>query len=127
MRLTLAAVSIALLLAGAPASAAPERINCRAPHQQNLDLEPVGTGPLRLAAVYCQFMRNTNLPRSAPVVSPDARSIAYHEHDTILRAAPLSSAVAWGNFPAELGTFARFGSESRSVRAFAWDSTSRFL
>jgi hypothetical protein len=114
-----------LLLSGFPElGAEPARTNCQAPHQQTLDLAPVGSGPLRLAAVYCQQIRLTGLPKSAPVVSPDGSSIAYYEHDTILRAAWLDRANIWTDYQADLGTFARFGS---SVPAFAWASHSGFL
>ena len=109
----------------APAAPAP-RINCVS-HQLTLDLEPLGTGPLVLAAVYCQEIRSPPFPGSAPLVSPDGRSIAYFEHDTVLRVARLDSSRAWTDYQADLGTFAKFGSEIRSIPAFTWASNSQFL
>jgi hypothetical protein len=121
------AASLVLWSSGRAAPAAPPpRINCVS-HQLTLDLEPLGTGPLALAAVYCQEIRSSTLLRSAPMVSPDGRSIAYFEQDTVLRVARLDSARAWTDYQADLGTFARFGSESRSIPAFTWASNSQFL
>src|SRR5262245_21601936 len=98
-----------LLLTGFPElRAEPARTNCQASHQRSLDLTPVGRGPLTLAAVYCQQIRSTPFPKSVPVVSPDGSSIAYYEHDTILRAAWLDRANIWTDYQAELGAFARF-------------------
>jgi hypothetical protein len=121
------AASLVLLSSGRAAPAAPPpRSNCVG-HQLTLDLEPLGTGPLALAAVYCQEIRSSPFPRSAPVVSPDSRSIAYFEHDTVLRVARLDSARVWTDYQADLGTFAKFGSEIRSMPAFGWASNSQFL
>src|SRR5262249_49748211 len=89
--------------------------NCAAPDQQTLDLAPVGAGPLLLAAVYCQTIRSSVFPRSAPVVSPDGRSIAYYEHATVLRVARLDEKNNWMDYPADLGVFARFGSGIRTI------------
>jgi hypothetical protein len=61
------------------------------------------------------------------VVSPDGRSIAYIEHDTVLRVARLDSARVWTDYQADLGTFAKFGAEIRSIPAFTWASNSQFL
>src|SRR5690348_10010838 len=127
MRRVLAAASIALLLAAAPAWAAPERTNCRAPHQQSLDLEPLAAGPLTLAAVYCQVVRVRPSVLTAPVVSPDARAIVYYGQDQMLRVARLDTADAWTAFQLGLGVFERFGSEIRSIPAFAWGAGARFV
>jgi hypothetical protein len=110
----------------AAAAAPPPRIHCVG-DQLTLDLEPLGTGPLALGAVYCQEMRSSPFPLSAPVVSPDGRAIAYFDHDTVLRVARLDSARAWTDYQADLGTFAKFGSDIRSIPAFTWDSNSQFL
>jgi hypothetical protein len=125
-----AAAALALLticVGGRAASETPPQINCEAPSQRALDLAPIGSGPLTLTGVYCQALRSTWFPISAPLVSPDARSIAYYEHDTNVLVARLEGGRVWTVSPADLGTFARFGSESRSVPAFAWASDSRFL
>jgi WD40 repeat protein len=107
--------------------AAPARANCQG-HQLTLDLAPVGSGPLTLAAVYCQQIRSTPFPKSAPVVSPDGRSIAYYEHDTILRVARLDRGDVWTDYQADLGSFARFEADLvRAVRAYTWASNSQFL
>ena len=80
--LLVAPVVIVSLLIGWPddriASAeAVARVNCRAPHQREANLAPVGAGPLALAAVYCQTGRSgpSHSARSL-LVSPDGRSLA---------------------------------------------------
>lgn len=116
------------LIVPAHATAAPApRINCQFDHQLTLDLAPLQAGPLTLASVYCQYAGLTSLPRSAPIISPDGRSIAYYEHTEILRTARLDEARNWTSYNADLGVFARFGSETRSIPAFAWASNSQFL
>src|SRR5262245_48405542 len=103
------------------------RLNCRGPFPAVSQLTPADGGPAVLARVYCQVIRPTPFSKSPALVSPDARSIAYYEHDTILRTAELGGGDVWTDYHADLGTFARFGSEIRSVRAFAWSSRSQFL
>lgn len=104
------------------------RINCNAPHQRDLDLNPVDRGPLRLARVYCQpFSVTASLLFGAPLVSPDAQSIAFYLDKDRLRVARLDGGKAFGEFPAALGVFARFGSNFRSVHAFAWRSDSKAI
>jgi hypothetical protein len=125
MRHVLSAISLALLIAGSSAAAAPERVNCVAPHHKTLDLDPVGAGPLTLAAVYCQMVRVRPFVMTAPVVSPDARAIAYYGENGAVRIARLGDADAWADFAADLGVFLHFSSEIRSIPAFAWDSQSR--
>jgi hypothetical protein len=44
-----------------------------------------------------------------------------------LRIARLDSARVWTDYQADLGTFAKFGSEIRSIPAFTWASNSQFL
>lgn len=106
----------------AAAAEAVQRINCDAPHERELALAPLGVGPLELAAVYCQ-----RIPRSVPLVSPDAQSIAYYETDKILRVARLDSDRTWTDYTADMGTFARFGSNIRSAPAIFWSSNGEFL
>lgn len=101
------------------------RINCVAPHHRDLDLTPIGSGPLELAEIYCQFFRFST--KGDPIVSPDGRSIAYVENRRLLRVAPLDARDSWIDFQAELGTFERFGSNSRSVPALTWASDSSGL
>lgn len=79
------------------------RINCEAAHQRDLELAPFGNGPLQLKAVYCQRIRATSLPRSPPTVSPDGQSIAYVEHDAILRIARLDAEDTWFDYRTEMG------------------------
>jgi hypothetical protein len=79
-----------MLLAGGPAaviaqSAAPPRINCPDSYPVAADLMPAGIGPLTLAQIYCLKLPHTYFTTSAPMISPDAQSVAYYEHDTILR------------------------------------------
>src|ERR1700726_4409864 len=81
----------------------PPRINCEADYRRNLDLEPVGAGPLALAAVYCQGVPPTLLARSPPVVSPDARSIVYCEDAKTLRVARLDGGRILTDYQIELG------------------------
>ncbi|HEX8665309.1 MAG TPA: hypothetical protein VF744_14905 [Beijerinckiaceae bacterium] len=117
----------ALALCGGAASAAePVRLNCDAPHQRSMDLAPIGAGPLALPAVYCQRIRATPYPKSAPLISPDARAIAYYEDTTTLRVAELADRDGWTDHGIGV-TFSRFGSDFRSVPSFAWDTHSRFL
>ncbi|HXO84891.1 MAG TPA: hypothetical protein VN803_05130 [Gemmatimonadales bacterium] len=111
-----------------PACAQPEvrRVNCNASHQRDLDLTPRTAGPLRLASVYCQaFSAGSSLLFGAPLLSPDAQSIAYYAGKAQLRVARLNEAKGWTAYPAALGPFARFGSNFRSVYAFAWRSDSK--
>jgi hypothetical protein len=77
--------------------------------------------------VYCHSLRSPGLSTSPPLVSPDGSSIAYYEQDRILRVARLGGVSTWTDYQADLGTFARFGSDIRSGRAFAWASDSTFL
>jgi hypothetical protein len=105
----------------------PPRINCEAPHQIALDLAPIDSGPLTLAGIYCHALQSPELPIAAPAVSPDGRSIAFYEHNTSLRVARLDGGKVWTDYPADLGIFARLGSEIRSVPAFSWAADSRFL
>jgi hypothetical protein len=81
---------------------------------------------LKLAAVFCRVVRQSGLI-SAPVVSPDARSIAYYDSIGLLRVGRLDGGDGWTEYPADLGTFARFASEPRTTLAFAWSADSRFL
>jgi hypothetical protein len=112
---------------GRPTSASePVRLNCDAPHQRAMDLAPIGAGPLALSAVYCQRIRPTPYSKSAPLISPDARAIAYYEDTTTLRVAELADRDGWTDHGIGV-TFAQFGSDFRSVPSFAWDSQSRFL
>jgi hypothetical protein len=71
------------------------RINCGAPHQRDLNLTPIGDGPLQLRAVYCQLIRSTPYPSDMPMVSPDGQSIAYLENNAILRIAQLDNSDGW--------------------------------
>jgi hypothetical protein len=101
------------------------RINCEAAHQRDLELAPLGDGPLQLKAVYCQRIRATSLPLSPPTVSPDGQSIAYVEHDAILRIARLDAEDTWIDYRTEMGAFARFGLSPRSMPAVSWVSNSK--
>src|SRR5262245_48188955 len=117
MRLMLAASLMPLLLGRPDAAFAqtPPRINCTAPHQLDLNLTPVGRGPLALAEVYCQTMPPLYFPRTTLAVSPDGRSLAYYRDASVLRVARLDTDKAWTEFQAELGVFERFSSNFRSV------------
>jgi hypothetical protein len=99
------------------------RINCEAAHQRELELAPLGSGPLQLKAVYCRRIRSTPFPLSPPKLSPDGQSIAYVEHDAILRVARHGD--SWIDYRTEMGTFARFGGSPRSMPAISWDSNSK--
>jgi len=104
------------------------RINCRFPHQHAQNLAPAETGPLRLAAVYCNAIPASPYSRSAVRISPDGRFLAYYERDSTLRVAQLDGGDnAWTKYNAPLGPFARFGSELRSPLAFSWYSHSSFI
>jgi hypothetical protein len=128
LRILLAAF---ILLAGGPAAviaqpAAPPRINCPDPYPVVSDLMPAVAGPL--AQIYCLKLPHTYFTTSAPLISPDGQSIAYYEHDTILRVGRLDGRGGWPGYPADLGVFAAFEADHfRSVRAFAWASNSQFL
>jgi hypothetical protein len=100
------------------------RINCKAAHQRELDLAPLGNGPLQLQAIYCQSIRSTPFTKSGPILSPDGQSIAYVEHDTILRVARLDGGDTWTDYRTEMGSFAHFGS-IRSAPAVSWASNSK--
>jgi hypothetical protein len=102
------------------------RINCEFGHQVDLELAPLGTGPLQLTAIYCHSIRSSGL-KSAPVVSPDAQSIAYAEHDGMLRVARLDGGSNWTDHQTVTDVFARFGTEIHSASGFLWASNSRFL
>src|SRR5688572_29923677 len=126
IRLSLLAALLASLAVCTVADAAAPRINCKAPYHRDMDLEPVGAGPLTLAAVYCQMIFADRRPSGEPVMAPDASAIAYSQNDMILRAARLAGHDRWTDYPAEMGTFARFG-HFRSVPAFVWASDSQGL
>jgi hypothetical protein len=96
------------------------RVNCEAAHQRELVLAPLDAGPFELTAVYCQTLRSSAFGRSAPLVSPDAQSIAYYEGDKTLRIARLDVSGTWTDYEAQMGTFARFGSNSRAAPAIRW-------
>jgi hypothetical protein len=110
------------LCESAVAAEAVQRINCDAPHERELALAPLGAGPLELTRVYCQ-----RIPRGAPLVSPDAQSIAYYETDKILRVARLDSSRTWIDYELDMGTFARFSSNFRSTPAISWSSNGEFV
>ena len=99
------------------------RINCTNPYARDLDLAPIGSGPLQLAAVYCQIVGFAQFSRSAAVISPDGLSIAYVENKSVLRVAWLGGAT-WSEYKAEM-TFDKFGSSFRSPSSFGWASDSR--
>lgn len=61
----------------------------------------------------------------APLVSPDAQSIAFLLGKEQLLVARLDGGKTFTEFPAVLGTFTQFGSNFRSVHAFAWRSDSK--
>jgi len=110
-------------------AAAPVTWHHCSSHQRELDLKPLGTGPLELAAVYCQVLRFRGLPKRALLISPDARCIAYYRYEGTygtLSAARLDAGNAWTEYPADM-EIARFGSAWRTAPAFAWSSDSRFL
>jgi hypothetical protein len=102
------------------------RINCEFAHQRELELAPLDTGPLQLKAVYCHGIRSAGL-KSAPVVSPDAQSIAYIEGDGILRVARLDSGSNWTDYQIATDAFSSFAAELVSVRGFSWASDSKSL
>jgi hypothetical protein len=101
------------------------RINCAMKHQRELELAPLGDGPLQLRAVYCQRIRSMPFPRGTPTVSPDGQSIAYLENDAILRVAQLGDSDSWIDYPTELGVFAGFGGSIRSLPSISWASNSK--
>jgi hypothetical protein len=101
------------------------RVNCAAPHQRELELAPIGNGPLQLRAIYCQRIRSIPFPRGTPTVSPDGKSIAYLENDAILRVAQLGDSDGWINYPTEMGVFASFGRSIRSLPSIFWASNSK--
>ena len=108
------------------ASAEPApRINCRSPHQLEMNLAPVGAGPLTLAQIYCQI--GPSHSAEGMQVAPDGNSLAYYDYYTLLRAARLDAANAWTNYRAGLGPFVTFSANIRSARAFTWHTSSRFL
>jgi hypothetical protein len=131
MRVALLAISSALLtsvlLDRAAAATAVPRINCEFPHQRKLNLEPLGTGPLKLTAVYCLSVRFHRHIESERLVSPDGQSIAYLDGERILWVARLDGGKAWTEYRTDMGVFARFGSNIRSLPAIAWAANSRFL
>jgi hypothetical protein len=103
------------------------RINCATPHQRELELRPISTGPLQLQAIYCQYIRSTPFPRGTPTLSPDGQSIAYLENGAILRVAQLGDSDRWIDYPIQIGVFAGFGRSLRSFPAIAWASDSKSL
>ena len=106
-------IAALVLLASRPSEApaqpaAPPRINCPDPYPVTADLMPAGASPLVLAQIYCLKLRQTYFPTSAPMISPDGQSIAYYEHDTILRVGRLDGRGGWIDYQADLGVFATF-------------------
>lgn len=79
----------------------------------DLNLDPLDSGPLVLAAVYRQSFPASLVGRSAPLVSPDARCIAYTERST-LRVGRLDAG--------SLETSYNIG-----LARFAWGPNSEFL
>jgi hypothetical protein len=113
---------------GVAQSAAPPQINCPDHHPVTADLIPAGAGPLALAQINCLKLRHTLFPTSTPLISPDGQSIAYYEHDTILRVGRLDGRGGWTDYQADLGVFATFEADHfRAARAVAWASHSQFL
>jgi hypothetical protein len=108
----------------ASVSALPEPLK---DYLRKVKLDPLDAGPLSLAAIYFQATNELPLPRSAPLVSPDACFIAYSFNDVALRVSRLDVASAWTSFNNDLGIFAHFGVFDDSVHSFAWASDSRFL
>ncbi|ANW04305.1 PD40 domain-containing protein [Bradyrhizobium icense] len=122
----LSLVLMGMLTASYPSEAQQvPRINCGAPHQRDLNLTPIGDGPLQLRAVYCQIVRTTLYPSNMPMVSPDGQSIAYLENDAILRIAQLDNSDGWIDYRTKMGVFSRFGRSGRSRPAVAWASNSK--
>ena len=119
-------LALLILLTANAAHADVPRVNCAAPHQRDLDLNPRAEGPLRLATIHCQpFYSQSGLVFGAPLVSPDAQSIAFLLGKEQLLVARLDGGKTFTEFPAVLGTFTQFGSNFRSVHAFAWRSDSK--
>jgi hypothetical protein len=124
---------LSLVLMGMPTLSYPSeaqqvpRINCDAAHERDLELAPLGNGPLQLRTVYCQRGRSSSLLFNPPTVSPDGQSIAYVENDAILRVARLDSRDSWIDYRTEMGVFARFGRSFRSRRAISWASNSKLV
>lgn len=101
------------------------RINCDAPHQRELELAPLGNGPLQLRTVYCQHRRFSPFPVHLATVSPDGQSIVYLEHNAILRMARLDRSDGWIDHRTEMGVFAHFSRSTGSKPAISWASNSR--
>ena len=103
------------------------RFNCDNDYYRNLNLEPVGAGPLTLAAVYFQVRPPHLFPKSAPLVSRDGSSLAFIEHGVTLRVARLTERSMWRSCDINLGIFAHFGVSDGSAGSMAWASNSEFL
>jgi len=133
MHRVLSSLLLAPLLLGWPhprdASAeAVARVNCRAPHQRDMDLAPVGVGPLTLATVYCQ----TGSVQSVPFRQKSA-GFARRPLPRLLRLrcrgtrGPARRRRGLDRLSNSLGTFETFSANIRSALALAWAANSRFL
>jgi len=92
-----------------PISALQIRVNdgCEDHDLPDLNLDPLDAGPLTLASVYRQVFPPSPTGRGAPLVSPDARCIAYtSDYPTTLRVGRLDAETLGTSYDVGLGQFA---------------------
>jgi hypothetical protein len=100
------------------------RINCETDYQRDLELAPLGSGPLHLKAVYCQRIRARSFLAGLPTISPDGQSIAYVEHNATLRIARLDAGDSWIDYRSRMSV-AGFVLNPRFQPAISWASDSK--
>ena len=91
----------------------------------DLNLDPLDAGPLVLGSVYRQVFPPSPTGRSAPLISPDARCIAYaSDYPSTLRVGRLDATALGTSYKISP---ARFGIQDDSAQFLAWAPNSEFL
>lgn len=106
-----------------------DQIHCTGTGQAARDLHPIGSGPLRLATVYCHQEDAVRHGFFDPFISPDGQQVASlseFQPRGRLTLLPLSSRTATANVETNAGTFMRFSVPGG--RPFVqWSDDSRFV
>jgi hypothetical protein len=94
-------------------------------HLPDSNLDPLDAGPLALGSVYRQVFPPSPAGRSAPLVSPDARCIAYtSRYPSTLRVGRLDAASLGTSYSISL---AQFGTQDEPAQFLTWGSNSEFI
>ncbi len=106
-----------------------DQTHCTGTGQAARDLHPIGSGPLRLATVYCHQGDAVRHGFFDPFISPDGHQVASlseFQPRGRLTLLPLSSRTATANVETNAGTFMRFSVPGG--RPFVqWSDDSRFV